>query len=238
VTAAAVGTSRANAVLAATRVSRRHVLAAAGGALVVLALAPAPGLAQAGKGPSGGRIYTCIDASGRRLTADRPIAQCLDREQQELGGSGAVRRVVPPSYTAEERERIEAERRREAREQALLAEARRRDRALLLRYPDQATHERERADALAQIDAVIEAVERRLQTLRQERRGIDEELAAYGKDAGPVPAWLRRKSEDNERELQAQRRFLQLQADERARVQARFDEELARLRRLWQAPSP
>ncbi|MDP1270894.1 DUF4124 domain-containing protein, partial [Klebsiella pneumoniae] len=48
-------------------------------------------------------IYTCVDASGRRITSDRPITQCLDREQHELTGSGTVKRVIPPSYTAEER---------------------------------------------------------------------------------------------------------------------------------------
>ncbi|OYX12745.1 MAG: DUF4124 domain-containing protein, partial [Acidovorax sp. 32-64-7] len=29
-----------------------------------------------------GSIYTCVDRQGRRLTADRPIAECLDREQR------------------------------------------------------------------------------------------------------------------------------------------------------------
>ena len=27
---------------------------------------------------TGGSIYTCIDAQGRRITSDRPIAECLD----------------------------------------------------------------------------------------------------------------------------------------------------------------
>ena len=48
-------------------------------------------------------IYTCIDAKGRRLTADRPIAECLDREQKELSGNGTVRRTHGPSLTPVER---------------------------------------------------------------------------------------------------------------------------------------
>ena len=31
------------------------------------------------------RIYSCIDAKGRRLTSDRPIMECLDREQTQYG---------------------------------------------------------------------------------------------------------------------------------------------------------
>ena len=53
-------------------------------------------------GTSGG-IYTCVDRNGRRLTADRPIAECLDREQRELGPSGIVRRQIGPSLTEQER---------------------------------------------------------------------------------------------------------------------------------------
>lgn len=41
--------------------------------------------------PSGSNIYTCIDASGVRITSDRLIPQCQDREQRVLGPSGVVR---------------------------------------------------------------------------------------------------------------------------------------------------
>jgi len=179
-------------------------------------------------------IYTCVDASGRRITSDRPITQCLDREQHELTGSGTVKRVIPPSYTAEERARLEAERRREAEIKARIADERRRDKALLLRYPNKAVHDKERAEALAQIDAVALAVNRRVETLQDQRRDIDSEMEFYQKDPAQAPAWLRRKLEDNQQEMDTHRRFLQAQADEKARVGARFDDELARLRKLWQ----
>ncbi|UUZ72441.1 DUF4124 domain-containing protein [Polaromonas sp. P1(28)-8] len=48
-------------------------------------------------------IYTCVDAKGRKITADRPIAECMDRTQQELTRSGRLRREVGPSLTAQER---------------------------------------------------------------------------------------------------------------------------------------
>lgn len=38
---------------------------------------------------NGGGIYACTDASGRRITADRPIASCVDREQRVLGNTGS-----------------------------------------------------------------------------------------------------------------------------------------------------
>lgn len=178
-------------------------------------------------------IYSCIDSSGRRITSDRPITQCLDREQKELGSSGTVKRVIPPSYTAEERARIEAEKRKEAEAQARIADEKRRDKALFMRYPNKAAHDRERAEALTQIDEVIAAVNKRAEALNQQRREIDTELEFYQNDPKKAPEWLRRKLEDNDHEQKTQQRFLFAQVEEKARVNARFDEELARLRRLW-----
>lgn len=205
----------------------------AGTGFVALCLLPgAPAWGQASKGNSPG-IYTCIDASGRRITSDRPIPQCLDREQKELSSGGTVKRVIPPSYTAEERERIEAEKRKQAEALARVQEEKRRDRALLVRYPNKSVHDKERGDALGQIDEVIAAVNKRAEALAIQRREIDTELEFYQGDPKQAPAWLRRKLEDNEQELAVQKRFLAAQTEEKARVNARFDEELARLRRLW-----
>ena len=85
-----------------------------------------------------GSIYTCVDRQGRRLTADRPIAECLDREQQELGPTGTVRRQIGPSLTEQERAALEVQRRKEAEERTRQQEERRRERVLTARYPDKA----------------------------------------------------------------------------------------------------
>jgi hypothetical protein len=181
--------------------------------------------------PSG--IYTCIDSKGRRLTSDRPIMECLDREQRELGATGVTRRVVPPSYTADERARLDAHRRAEEEVQARIAEEKRRDRALMVRYPNQGVHDKERGEALAQIDEVVAAVVRREQSLVKQRQEITTELEFYQGDVNRAPSWLKRKLEDNESQMQVQKRFLDDQAQEKKRINARFDEELAKLRQLW-----
>jgi hypothetical protein len=178
-------------------------------------------------------IYTCTDSKGRRITSDRPIVDCLDREQQRLGRTWTVREVIPPSYTREEREKVEAKRRAEQEEQARIQEERRRDRALLIRYPNQGVHDRERQEALAQIDDVIAAVHKRETALVEQRKGIAQELEFYQGDLAKAPLWLRRKVEDNEKQMDVQKRFLADQVQEKQRVNARFDEELAKLKQLW-----
>lgn len=188
-------------------------------------------LAQQERNSSG--IYTCIDSQGRRLTSDRPIPECLDREQRELGRTGVTKRVVPPSYTAEERARLEEQKRAEELQRSRIAEERRRDRALLVRYPNQAVHDKERAEALAQIDEVIAAVNKRGEALDRQRKEIDTELEFYQNDPKKAPIWLQRKIEDNAQQVEVQRRFLTDQAQEKQRINARFDEELAKLKMLW-----
>ncbi len=187
------------------------------------------GLAQDNKGG----IFSCVDSRGRRLTSDRPIPECLDREQQELNSSGIVRRIVPPSYTAEERAKIAEQRRIENAEKSRIAEEKRRDRALLIRYPNKGVHDKERTEALSQIDEVIDAVDKRSKALVVQRREIELELEFYQNDINKAPAWLRRKFEDNADQLLVQQRFLSDQALEKKRVTARFDEELVKLRLLW-----
>ncbi|WP_447771556.1 DUF4124 domain-containing protein [Variovorax boronicumulans] len=178
-------------------------------------------------------IYTCVDARGRTLTADRPIAECSDREQRELGPSGTVRRKLEPTYTARELQEREDRAREAAIQAARLIDERRRERALLVRYPNATTHDRERVEALSQIDAVIQAAKKRIVELADERKKIDEELEFYKQDTSKAPGAVRRRIEDNTQSVAVQNRFVAEQEDEKKRVNARFDEERGRLKTLW-----
>jgi len=207
------------------------------GSLGLLLLAAA-GAALAQKAANSPGIYTCTDARGHTLTADRPIAECADREQRELSPSGNVRRKLEPTYTAREQAEREDRERQAQLQAARLLEERRRERALLIRYPTQAAHDRERAEALVQIDAVINAARKRLGELAEERRKIDDELEFYAKDVAKAPDSLRRKFDDNAKSAAVQNRFIADQDDEKKRVNARFDEERTRLRPLWAGNAP
>lgn len=178
-------------------------------------------------------IYTCTADKGRAITADRPIAECLDRPQQELNPSGTVRRTLAPSLTAQERAAQETRERLAAQKQARATEEKRRERALLVRYPNQAVHDKERAEALQQVDAVIQAAQKRMDQLHAQRKRIDTEFEFYQKDPAKAPPELTREAEDNSQSLSVQKRFIADQDSEKKRIHARFDAELARLRPLW-----
>jgi hypothetical protein len=178
-------------------------------------------------------IYSCVDAKGRRLTADRPIAECMDREQRVMSPSGTVVRKLPPSLTAEERAAQEEAARKAAEERARIEEEKRRDRALLSRFPDKAAHDKERAIAIATADSVVAAAVKRAADLAAQRQRLDTELEFYNGDPLKVPSRLKHQLEESDREIEAQKRFIANQAVEKRQIDARFDEELARLRKLW-----
>ena len=178
-------------------------------------------------------IYSCTDSKGRKITSDRPIADCVDREQLEHNPSGTVRRKVGPTLTAEERAAAEAREREAAEERARRAEEKRRDHALLVRYPNRAVHDAERAEALAQVDAVTKAATKRMGELQQQRKVIETEMEFYQKDPSKAPAPLKRQVDENLKSIGIQTRFIADQEAEKARVNARFDEDLVKLLKLW-----
>ncbi|MBX3585902.1 MAG: DUF4124 domain-containing protein [Ramlibacter sp.] len=178
-------------------------------------------------------IYTCVDAQGRRLTSDRPIAACNDRVQKELNPSGTVKRLVGPTLTAEERAAKEEAARKEAEERNRQADERRRERALLARYPDRAAHDKERSVAIEQIDEVIKSADKRTAELLEQRRKLNAEADFYKRDPSKIPATLKRQIEENDHQQAAQKRFIANQEDEKKRVHTRFDDELDQLRRMW-----
>ncbi|MBC5784121.1 DUF4124 domain-containing protein [Ramlibacter sp. USB13] len=177
-------------------------------------------------------IYVCVDAKGRRLTSDRPIPECADREQKQMNPSGTLRRVVPPTPTATERAEIDAREKKAAEEQQRSAEQKRVQKLLVARYPNQAAHDADRAKALQAIDGVIASARKRIVELAADRKKLDDESEFY-KAPKPLPAQLKRQLEDNDQQVAAQQRFIAAQEDEKKRIAARYDEELARLRQVW-----
>ncbi|WP_366946023.1 DUF4124 domain-containing protein [Polaromonas sp.] len=178
-------------------------------------------------------IYSCVDAAGRKITADRPIAECIDRPQRQINPSGTVKRVVGPSLTAQEKAAQEQKDRVAAEVRAREAEEKRRDRALLLRYPSRTVHDKERAEALEQIDEVIKAASKRTTELAGQRKAIDADFEFYKSDAAKAPASLKRRLEENDSSVAVQKRFIADQEAEKKRVNMRFDEELVKLNQLW-----
>ena len=186
--------------------------------------------------PAPAQIYSCVDAKGNKLTSDRPIAACADREQRVLNADGSVRQVMPPTPTADERAEQEAAERRAAIERAAQKDAVRRDRNLLNRFPDEATHQRAREAALDDVRKALRNYEERLKALAAERKPLQDEAEFYvGRE---LPAKLRQAFDANDAAVEAQRTLIANQDAEMVRINKLYDVELERLKRLWSGAQP
>lgn len=196
---------------------------ALGGVLAEAVAQTAPRLA--------GGIYTCFDDKGRRLTADRPIAECSGKEQQVLNRDGSLRAVVPPTLTPEERTEKEARERADKEAKAAAADAVRRDRNLVARFPNEAAHGRAREAALDTVRVAMKATEIRLRDLAAERKPLRDEAEFY--QGRQLPPKLRAQMDANDAAVEAQRGAAANQEAELGRINKLYDLELERLRKLW-----
>jgi hypothetical protein len=181
-------------------------------------------------------IYDCIDASGKRIRSDRPIVDCRDKDQRLLNPDGSINKVVPPTPTADERADMEARERQEAIDKAARSDAVRRDRNLVSRFPNEAEHSKARAKALDDIRKSVRVSEDRVALLMAERKPLLDEAEFYVNK--PLPSKLKLSLDANDASLAAQKSLIQNQQAEVVRINALYDAELARLRKLWAGAPP
>ncbi len=182
-----------------------------------------------------GPIYSC-EINGKRITSDRPIAECNAREQRVLNSDGSVREVRAPVPTADERAALEAKQQDEALARAQQREAIRRDRNLLARFPNQKAHDKAREAALDVARNSLKTSESRLLALEKERKPLIDETEFYvGKS---LPVKLKQAIDANDAASEAQRDLVANQKAEIVRINRNYDDELERLRRLWGGAQP
>lgn len=204
--------------------------------LVALSLALLPALAPAQTAAPPARIFSCTLPDGRKLTSDRPIPECLSREQRLHRSDGSIRGSLPPAMSLEERAAAELLAREDLARKAALADAVRHDRNLLSRYPRLDRHDAARKAALDDIVKATEISERRIKELAKERKILDDEAEFY-KGKSPPPK-LKQQLDANDASVDAQRQIIGQQSDEIARVNRRYDVELTRLKKLWGGAAP
>lgn len=211
-----------------TRCARSRRLALALGLLAIGSTLPLAALAAP--------IYSCIDGNGKRLTSDRPIAECTAREQRLLNADGSMREIVPPTLTADERAAREQRERDAETERAARQDAIRRDRNLLVRFPDVAAHNKAREAALDNVRKSVQLSQSRVALLATERRPLLDEAEFYVSQQ--MPGKLRAQLDANDASTAAQKSLIQNQQIEIVRVNTLYDAELERLKKLWAGAPP
>lgn len=176
------------------------------------------------------QVYTCTTAEGRRITSDRPIPECLDREQRQLNTVSGHAKVVPPRQTDAERLAVEEARKKELRAAKVAEYQARENRLLLLRYPTE-------IDLELQREYLLDAVRKRWQPVLDEQAEIEQERKALqAKSQAAQKSGQATDSEDAKAAIRLERRSQQIKANvqkayrEMAQINQKMDAERDRLR--------
>jgi hypothetical protein len=192
---------------------------------VVLFAAAASAAAQSAQSS----IYSCT-ANGRTYSGDRPPPECANSDIRELNRDGSLRRLIPRPLTVDEQRAraLEAKKRLEDEERTM--SQRRRDRSLLEAYANEDEIEAARTKALDSSQVVIARSSQRIESLKIEKKRLDDESEFYKKRE--VPDSIKRGYILNTQSVSAEERVIAEARAEMQRINERFDAEKKRFREL------
>jgi hypothetical protein len=209
-------------------VSTRHIPFAAGivAALALAAAAPV----------SARNSYCCNDANGKLNCGDTLPVACHKRAYRILDERGRLVKEVEAPLTPEQRLLREAEETKRAEEAKKAAEEKRRNQALLATYPHEKDIDAARERALDDFDKASAETQKRHEAALKEKKKLDAEQEFYAKK--PMPANLKRQVEDNEAAIKTTQAALDTRKQDRAALQAKFDDEKKRYVELRYGNTP
>jgi hypothetical protein len=200
------------------------------------ALSPTSSVVVADSPLPGKGYFSCRDGSGRLITSDRPIPECLSREVREHNPDGSVRRVIEAPPTPEEKKAREAEQKRRQDEELRAAEQLRYDRILMSNYSSVDGIEAARARALAEPESGLRKSAERLAELADEEKALKVETEFYTRHK--LPADLARKIDDNSAAQRFQHETLARRKLDISRINDRYDNERKRFLELTDSTPP
>ena len=193
-------------------IGSRRPRAAATTVLVACAVIFSASPAIAATNPASSKILACKDAQGNPLLTDPSDPRCYKPppNEAERAAKGKLIYTVTLSNDKAEQRSLQS---------------------LLNRYPNKDKHDAARQAALSQVETSLRISQRRLEQLYAERKRLLDEAEFYPN--GNLPPKLRRDLDANSAVIEAQLQAIANQKDEAAQKNAFYDDELAKLKKLW-----
>jgi hypothetical protein len=176
------------------------------------------------------RIYMCKDASGRTITSDRPLPECDGRAVREYDRKGLLRRDIPPPPTLEQKQEMQLQEEKRRVLELAAEEQKRRDRAIRLRYRNEAEIERARKLAVEGTQDHIKREAVVLAAAEKRRQVAEAEADSYRNKNKPVPDELQRSLNDAERAVRESKKLIADHEAEIVAINERHDETVKRYR--------
>jgi hypothetical protein len=141
-----------------------------------------------------GAAYKCTDAKGITHVGDTPPPGCKDVMMYEVTPSGKVLREIEPTLTPEQAKARAAELEKKKAADALAAEQKRKDMALLATYATEKEFDVARDRNIEPIKSKIASVQEQIKQADKREKELQEEMEFYkagkSKKGGEVPPRL------------------------------------------------
>ena len=159
--------------------------------------------------PFAGAAFKCTDAKGITHVGDTPPAGCKEVMMYEVTPSGKVLREIEPTLTPEQAKTRAAELERKRAADAIAAEQKRKDLALLSTYASEKEFDVARDRNIEPLRGRITSTQERIKAAEKKQKDIQEEMEFYkagkAKKGGEMPANLT----DDLKRAQAEKTALQ-----------------------------
>ena len=173
-------------------------------------------------------IYLCRDANGTLVSSDRMTNDCLTYGGKVIGPDGTVRRRILTIKEQAAQAQAQEAAQNLARQQR---DRQREDRALLLRYPNEAALEASRINDLNRPQAMIQDARKQLDRLGSQLKQLHIDAQFYPQ--GPLPLELRTKLDENKVLTQQENDLIVGQNAEITRINREYEALRVRLKQLW-----
>lgn len=173
-----------------------------------------------------GKLFCCVDSSGKQECGDILPQVCYGRAYREIGESGRTARMVEAPLTAEQRAQRAAEEERQRAEEAAIKDQQRKDQALLNTYGSERDIEAMRARAQADVYKSIKAAEDKIAEIRALRKKYEDEAEFYKKKQ--LPPEVRKGLSDADFEIKAQESVIESKKKDLETIRVKYDEDRRR----------
>lgn len=194
--------------------------------VLMLLCAVSPSMVMAQRSYPPGSVFMCHISSERVLSSDRPIPECMEKEQRVFGPNGLVIDIIPPASELRAREQRLAQQKEE--EQLRAAIAGRKDHLLFI-YPDAAAHDAKRQQDLEPLHNKLNASNEQIDFLEQQLSELKEARAAQT----PSLNYTKEREEKLRNDLSVQQHIVTTLRQQIEFLNKKYDEEKKFLSEYW-----
>lgn len=169
-------------------------------------------------------VYTCKDSAGRRITSDRPIADCAERATDVYSNTGILKDQLPGALSPEQKQEVLQQQQRRAKERQEYENIKKEKQYLIAHYPTEQDVEIARQKALDAIDTKIATEKQSIKDANDALSNKQHKPAQQVNDQSDALPYRSSNKDDLKDAIDRSNQLIQRYMAEKANINREFDE--------------